>query len=160
MVMPASRRLSRCLPHVLFLPHLAAARKARPIENAAGVAAHVIFAKVDKSRSHRITLPLDRANQQRMQPLDTAAASDVSATAPAHPARLSGAVLWALGIIFAANFLNYTDRQLVSALENPLSEAFQLKPSQFGMLWTLFTVGYMLCAVPVGLLADRYSRTR
>src|SRR6185437_9796327 len=62
--------------------------------------------------------------------------------------------------IFAANFLNYLDRQLVSALEKPLSDSFHLSESQFGLLWTLFTVGYMVCAVPVGLLADRTSRPR
>ena len=70
------------------------------------------------------------------------------------------AALWALGIIFAANFLNYLDRQLVSALEKPLEEALGLDAFEFGLLWTLFTLGYMLCAVPTGFLADRTSRTR
>lgn len=70
------------------------------------------------------------------------------------------AALYALGVIFAANFFNYTDRQLVSALEEPLREGLTLNTLEFGFLWTLFTLGYMLCAVPVGLLADRYSRTR
>lgn len=74
--------------------------------------------------------------------------------------RVASGALWALGVIFAANFLNYTDRQLVSALENQLTEALNLTRTQFGLLWTLFTVGYMICAVPIGLLADRYSRTR
>ncbi len=69
-------------------------------------------------------------------------------------------VLWALGVIFAANFLNYMDRQLVSALEGPIRDDIGLNQRQFGQLWTLFTVGYMLCAVPIGLLADRFSRTR
>lgn len=67
---------------------------------------------------------------------------------------------WALGVIFAANFLNYTDRQLVSALEKPLSDDLSLTEEEFGGLWSLFTIGYMLCAVPIGLLADRISRTR
>lgn len=69
------------------------------------------------------------------------------------------ALLWALGVIFAANFLNYTDRQLVSALEDPLRTALNLSAREFGFLWTLFTVGYMICAVPIGFLADRYRRT-
>lgn len=68
--------------------------------------------------------------------------------------------LWALFIIFLANFLNYTDRQLVSALEKPLRSGLALNEVEYGLLWTLFTVGYMLCAVPIGLLADRLSRTR
>src|SRR5271163_4285633 len=70
------------------------------------------------------------------------------------------AALWALGVIFAANFLNYLDRQLVSALEKPLSRALSLEQWEYGLLWSLFTIGYMVCALPIGLLADRYSRTR
>jgi predicted MFS family arabinose efflux permease len=67
---------------------------------------------------------------------------------------------WALAVIFLANFLNYTDRQLVSALEKQLREepTLRLDPDQFGLLWTLFTVGYMVCAVPIGLVADRNRR--
>ena len=67
---------------------------------------------------------------------------------------------WALAVIFIANFFNYLDRQLVSALEKPISEELLLSQFEFGLLWTLFTVGYMVCAVPIGLVADRYSRTR
>src|SRR5262245_27946951 len=71
-------------------------------------------------------------------------------------------VLWALVVILAANFLNYTDRQLVSALEKDISHdpTLHLNETQFGLLWTLFTLGYMVCAVPIGVLADRVSRTR
>jgi predicted MFS family arabinose efflux permease len=69
--------------------------------------------------------------------------------------------LWALAVIFAANFLNYTDRQLVSALEQPITTdpALELDSEAFGWLWSYFTIGYMICAVPIGLLADRYRRT-
>ncbi|HKB35370.1 MAG TPA: MFS transporter [Gemmataceae bacterium] len=69
--------------------------------------------------------------------------------------------LWALAVIFAANFLNYTDRQLVSALEKPIRNdpALNLDAEDYGWLWSYFTIGYMICAVPIGLLADRYRRT-
>jgi predicted MFS family arabinose efflux permease len=70
------------------------------------------------------------------------------------------AAYWALGVIFLANFFNYLDRQLVSALETPLRKSLELEQWEYGLLWTLFTVGYMVCAVPIGLLADRVSRTR
>ncbi len=70
------------------------------------------------------------------------------------------AAIYALGVIFVANFFNYIDRQLVSALEEPLTDAFRLSAKEFGLLWTLFTIGYMLCAMPIGLAADRWSRTR
>jgi predicted MFS family arabinose efflux permease len=71
----------------------------------------------------------------------------------------SGA-LWALGVIFAANLLNYIDRTLVSALGEPIRKDLHLRGWEFGLLWTLFTVGYLVCAVPIGLLADRPSRLR
>jgi predicted MFS family arabinose efflux permease len=71
-------------------------------------------------------------------------------------------LLWALFLIFVANFLNYTDRQLVSALEVPISTdpALDLTEEEYGWLWSYFTIGYMICAVPIGLLADRFNRVR
>lgn len=71
-------------------------------------------------------------------------------------------LLWALFLIFIANFLNYTDRQLVSALEVPISTdpALHLTEEEYGWLWSYFTIGYMICAVPIGLLADRFNRVR
>src|SRR5688572_865432 len=70
------------------------------------------------------------------------------------------AALYGLAVIFTANFLSYLDRTLVSALEEPLTRHFELKPDQFGLLWTLFTFGYMVCAIPIGYLADRHNRPR
>ena len=71
-------------------------------------------------------------------------------------------LLWVFGLIFVANFLNYTDRQLVSALEVPISTdpALKLSEVEYGWLWSYFTIGYMICAVPIGLLADRFRRVR
>lgn len=68
--------------------------------------------------------------------------------------------LWALGVIFLANFFNYTDRQLVSALETDIQVTLGLSLDEHGLLWTLFTLGYMLCAVPMGILAARLHRPR
>src|SRR6185369_5528124 len=68
--------------------------------------------------------------------------------------------LWALSIICIANFFNYMDRQLVSALETPISRDLGLNDRQFGFLWTLFTLGYMICAVPIGILSARTKRPR
>ncbi len=67
---------------------------------------------------------------------------------------------YALAIIFAANFLDYLDRQLVSALEDPIRGDLRISGAGFGMLWTLFTIGYMVCAPFIGYLTDRYRRTR
>src|SRR5262245_31576134 len=69
-------------------------------------------------------------------------------------------VLWALAVICVANFFNYMDRMLVSALEKQLVASFQLSNVEFNLLWSLFTVGYMACAIPIGYLADHFNRTR
>ena len=67
-------------------------------------------------------------------------------------------VLWALAIIFLANFFNYMDRMIVSAMEVQLTRDFALNSREFGYLWSLFTIGYLVCATPIGYLADRYNR--
>jgi MFS family permease len=68
--------------------------------------------------------------------------------------------IYALIVIFAANFLSYLDRQIVSALERELEEEFALGTSGFGALWTAFTVGYMVFAPVVGFLTARQHRPR
>jgi len=70
--------------------------------------------------------------------------------------------LYALGIIFLANFLSYLDRQIVSALQKELmdpKQGFGLTPDEFGWTWTAFTIGYMVFAPIVGFLTGRYRRT-
>src|SRR5262245_60931004 len=77
--------------------------------------------------------------------------------APATARRLA---VFALLVIFTANFFSYLDRQLVSAVERPIRDAIGLNQTEYGLLWTLFTIGYMTFAVPIGFLADRYNRPR
>lgn len=69
---------------------------------------------------------------------------------------------YALGVIAFANFLSYLDRQLVSALEEPIRSdpTLLLNETQFNLLWTLFTLGYMACSPFIGYFTDRYRRTR
>lgn len=78
---------------------------------------------------------------------------------PSRLARLDFLIA-ALAAICIANFFNYMDRMLVSALEKQLVRDFQLERWEFGLLWSLFTIGYMVCAIPIGYLADHYHRTR
>lgn len=68
--------------------------------------------------------------------------------------------VYALVVIFAANFLSYLDRQIVSALERELEGTFRLSKEEFGALWTAFTVGYMVFAPIVGFLTARQHRPR
>jgi MFS transporter, Spinster family, sphingosine-1-phosphate transporter len=67
---------------------------------------------------------------------------------------------YALAVIAFANFLSYLDRQLVSALEDPIRGSLGLDAPEFGLLWTLFTIGYMVCAPFIGFASDRTRRSR
>lgn len=78
--------------------------------------------------------------------------------APAARVPAERIALWALFIIFLANLFNYMDRMLVSAMEKQLRAAFLLDEIEFGWLWSLFTIGYLACATPIGYLSDRYNR--
>lgn len=66
---------------------------------------------------------------------------------------------YALAIVFFANFLNYADRQVVSALEVEIKTAFAMSKAEFGALWSAFTLGYMVFAPLIGYAAGRYRRT-
>lgn len=66
---------------------------------------------------------------------------------------------YALGVVLFANFLNYADRQVVSALEVEIKSAFQMSKPEFGALWSAFTLGYMVFAPLIGFAAGRYRRT-
>jgi predicted MFS family arabinose efflux permease len=79
-------------------------------------------------------------------------------TSEATPEYARRVALLALLVIFTANFFNYMDRMLVSAMEAQLTKAFELTDVQFGFLWSLFTIGYLACATPIGLMADRFNR--
>ena len=60
---------------------------------------------------------------------------------------------FALALICFANFLNYLDRQVVSALESEIRPAFGMSKPEFGTLWSAFTIGYMVFAPLVGYAA-------
>jgi len=66
---------------------------------------------------------------------------------------------YALGVVFFANFLNYADRQVVSALEVEIKSAFDMSKAEFGALWSAFTLGYMVFAPLIGYAAGKYRRT-
>jgi len=65
---------------------------------------------------------------------------------------------FALALICFANFLNYLDRQVVSALESEIRPAFGMSKPEFGTLWSAFTIGYMVFAPLVGYAAVRWRR--
>jgi len=64
----------------------------------------------------------------------------------------------ALVILFLVNVLNFYDRQAVGAVLEPLRREFHLSDAQLGGLTTVFTVLYAVAGLPLGRLADRWSR--
>ena len=66
-------------------------------------------------------------------------------------------VFW---LMFAINAVNYLDRLVVIAVGPALKADFNLVDSQIGILSSAFILVYTLAALPCGLLADRFSRTR
>ena len=67
---------------------------------------------------------------------------------------------YALAVLLAANFLNYTDRFLISAVGPLVQEHFKLSEARFGGLSSVFTIGYLVASPFVGLLSDRYNRPK
>jgi sugar phosphate permease len=66
-------------------------------------------------------------------------------------------VFW---LMFAINAVNYLDRLIDVAVGPALKSDFNLRDSQIGILSSAFILVYAVAALPCGLLADRFSRTR
>lgn len=64
----------------------------------------------------------------------------------------------ALILLLAINLFNYVDRQILSAVEQPIREYFGVTQAQTGWLATAFLVSYMVFSPLFGWLGDRMSR--
>jgi len=65
-----------------------------------------------------------------------------------------------LAVLFLVNVLNYYDRQALGAVAEPLRREFALSDAQIGGLSTLFIVVYAVAGLPLGRLADTWSRRK
>ena len=65
-----------------------------------------------------------------------------------------------LAVLFAVNILNFYDRQVLGALLEPIRKEFHLSDTQLGALGTMPIVLYALVGLPLGRLADSWSRKR
>jgi MFS family permease len=65
-----------------------------------------------------------------------------------------------LAVLFLVNILNFYDRQALGAVVEPLRHEFHLTDQQLGAIPTTFVIVYALAGVPLGRLADRWSRKR
>ena len=66
----------------------------------------------------------------------------------------------ALALLIAVYTFNFLDRQIVSILATPIKAELHISDGDYGLLSGLgFAIVYSLLAVPIALLADRYSRS-
>jgi predicted MFS family arabinose efflux permease len=66
----------------------------------------------------------------------------------------------ALAILFLVNVLNFYDRLALGAIVEPLRREFGLSDTQVGALVTWSTVVFALAGLPLGRLADTWSRRK
>jgi MFS family permease len=70
------------------------------------------------------------------------------------------AAWYALAVLFLINALNFFDRQIIGAVGEPIRQEFGLSDSALGALNTAFTLIYAFVGLPLGKLADKYSRKK
>src|SRR5204863_4157335 len=76
-----------------------------------------------------------------------------------RPASGSGAyAAYALALLTLINFLNYTDRNVVFAVFEPLKRDLALSDQQLGWLASAYIIVLAVAALPLGALADLRSR--
>lgn len=66
---------------------------------------------------------------------------------------------YALAVLLVAYILSFIDRNILALLVGPIREDFAISDFQFSLLHGLaFTLFYIFLGLPIGWLADRYSR--
>src|SRR5262245_24956194 len=85
-------------------------------------------------------------------------ASAAEAPAVARPSTSAGLV--ALAVLFAMNLLDYTDRNILSAVLPQVRSSLKLSNEQAGNLYSAFLLGFSVMMPIVGWAADRVRRTR
>ena len=65
---------------------------------------------------------------------------------------------FALFVLFAVNFMNFYDRQVVGAIGERIKQEWQLSDSQLALLTTAFVLLYAVVGLPLGRWADVGSR--
>ena len=72
----------------------------------------------------------------------------------------AGSANVALAVLIAINVLNFYDRYILGVLAEPIRREFQLTDTQLGLLSSVFIWLYAIVGVPLGTLADRWSRKK
>ncbi len=74
--------------------------------------------------------------------------------------RRQSGLWWSVLVLFAVNILNFYDRHVPGALVEPLRREFHLTDAQNGLLSSAFIWVYALVGLPIGRLADTWSRKK
>src|SRR5690606_9495741 len=64
---------------------------------------------------------------------------------------------WIAGLFFVIGLIAYMDRANISIVAVPMMEDLGINKVQFGLLASLFTLGYALAQIPGGILAERFG---
>jgi MFS family permease len=69
-------------------------------------------------------------------------------------------LVFSLMVLVGINILNFYDRQVPGALAEPVRREFGLTDGQLGLIGSSFIWLYAIVGVPLGLVADRWSRKK
>src|SRR6185503_21254356 len=98
-------------------------------------------------------VPADAARPHRPRARARGAAVPARGLSARHPR--AG---WALFVLFLVNTLNFFDRLVIAAVVEPLRREWYLTDSQVGWVGTAFILLYAVVGLPLGRLADHWSR--
>ena len=73
---------------------------------------------------------------------------------------MSKSATFAILTLFLVNILNFYDRNVAGAVVEPMRKEFHLNDFEIGLLTTAMTVLYAIIGVPLGRVADLWSRRR
>ena len=66
---------------------------------------------------------------------------------------------YGLSLLFSAYVLSFLDRQILSLLVGPIRDTLEITDSQYGLLMgSSFAIMYAVAGLPLGRMADRFSR--
>src|SRR2546426_1605327 len=66
----------------------------------------------------------------------------------------------AFAVLVAVTILNFYDRHVIGALTEPIRKEFGLTDSQVGLMGSAFIWLYALVGLPLGRIADQWSRKK
>lgn len=70
------------------------------------------------------------------------------------------AIWYTMAVLFVINALNFFDRTIIAAVGEPVRIEFSLDDRSLGILSTAFTLLYAVIGIPLGRIADRFSRSK